>query len=196
MVSRRGFLGFSILSLAVSGDAGATARKKKTAARKAKKPFRVADKWRPQVVEYRSRYRPGTIVIDTGSRFLYLIEGPRSARRYGVGVGKDALAWSGVARVGMKREWPRWQPTVAMIEREPEKYAQYAEGMDGGPGNPLGARAMYLFQGRRDTEYRIHGTTQPWTIGTASSNGCIRMVNDHVIDLYARVRVGAKVIVR
>lgn len=190
MLDRRIFLAGLFASLAL-GPADAAQKK-----RKAKKPFRVAAKWRPQTVEYRSRYKRGTIIIDTGSRFLYLIQSPRTARRYGVGVGRDALAWSGMARIGMKREWPRWQPTDAMIAREPEKYAQYAEGMEGGPGNPLGARAMYLFAGRRDTEYRIHGTTQPWTIGTASSNGCIRMVNAHVIDLYARVRIGAKVIVR
>ena len=154
----------------------------------------IAKKWLPQRVRFRG-YRPGTVVVDPRSRFLYYVESSRFARRYGVSVGKAGLAWSGSARIGMKRKWPRWQPTRAMIRREPQKYAKYADGVPGGPGNPLGARALYLFRGKRDTLYRIHGTNQPWSIGRAASNGCIRMLNDHVVDLYNRVPVGARVVV-
>lgn len=159
------------------------------------KNFKVDPKYMPQTVRYPSRYRRGTIVVDANARFLYLIEGFGRARRYGVGVGRAALAWSGTATIKRKAEWPRWTPTKNMIRREPGKYARYAKGVAGGPNNPLGARALYLYKGNRDTYYRIHGTNQPWTIGTAASNGCIRMVNDHVIDLYERTPIGATVVV-
>ncbi len=205
MIARRGFLfGLCILPLATSAIAvdeafaGHTKRKLRKSAKKAvrkKKSFTAAAKWRPQSVAYNGGFKRGTIVIDTRARFLYLVEGKGRARRYGVGVGREALAWSGTARVGVKKEWPGWKPTDEMIAREPDKYLKYAEGMPGGPENPLGARALYLFQGRRDTFYRIHGTTQPWSIGTASSNGCIRMINNHIIDLYSRVPVGTRVVV-
>ena len=158
------------------------------------KNFKVDPKYMPQQVRF-SGYAPGTIVVDPHNRFLYLVETFGRARRYGVGVGKAALSWSGTARIKKKAEWPSWRPTDNMIRREPGKYARYAKGVPGGPNNPLGARALYLFEGNRDTYYRIHGTTQPWTIGTASSNGCIRMVNEHVIDLYERVPIGTKVVV-
>ena len=159
------------------------------------KNFKVDPKYMPQTVKYRHRHRRGTIVVDPHNRFLYLIEGRGKARRYGVGVGKAALAWSGTAEIKRKAEWPSWTPTKNMIKREPHKYAKYAGGVPGGPSNPLGARALYLYKGGRDTMYRIHGTTQPWSIGTASSNGCIRMINDHVIDLYNRTPLGTKVVV-
>lgn len=148
----------------------------------------------PVVVPF-SGYEPGTIVIDPQARVLYLVEDRRSARRYAIAVGKDGLEFKGTAIVGDKQEWPRWFPTLAMQEREPKKYGQYKDGMNGGPDNPLGARAIYLHQDKVDTHVRIHGTNQPETIGSASSNGCFRMINEHVMDLYSRVRVGAQVVV-
>ena len=154
----------------------------------------IAAKWLPQTVRF-SGYRPGTIVVDPHNRFLYLVQARGKARRYGVGVGRAGLAFQGSATIGWKAKWPRWTPTRNMIRREPQKYAKYANGVPGGPGNPLGARALYLMKNGRDTYYRIHGTTQPWSIGQAVSNGCIRMVNEHVIDLYDRVRPGARVVV-
>jgi lipoprotein-anchoring transpeptidase ErfK/SrfK len=159
-----------------------------------KKTYTIDAKYEPQEVAY-AGHAVGSIVIDPRQKFLYYIETPFSARRYGVAVGKEGLDFHGSATVGDMQEWPRWIPTAEMIERAPEKYAQYAEGMDGGPGNPLGARAIYLYDGKLDTHVRIHGTIQPWTIGTAASNGCFRMVNEHVIDLYSRVNVGTKVTV-
>lgn len=148
-----------------------------------------------QEVAYGRNEPPGTIVVDPGRKFLYLVlEGGR-ALRYGVGVGREGLAWSGTARVGRKAEWPRWTPTAEMIRRDPERNAQWRAGMDGGLRNPLGPRALYLYEGERDTLYRIHGTTEPRSIGTNVSSGCIRMFNQDVIDLYNRVPVGSKVIV-
>ncbi len=159
-----------------------------------KKGWNIDPKFEPQEVAM-TGYPAGTIVIDTKQRFLFLVESTFTARRYGVAVGKEGLDFHGTVAVGSKQEWPRWIPTLEMQERSPEKYAKYADGMDGGMGNPLGARAIYLYDGKQDTHLRIHGTTQPWTIGTAASNGCFRMVNEHVIDLYSRVQVGTKVIV-
>ena len=152
-------------------------------------------KWRPQRVRHNFRYAPGTVVVDPGRRFLYLIESRRSARRYGIGVGRAGLAFQGSGTIARKAKWPRWTPTRNMIRREPQKYAKYASGVPGGPGNPLGSRALYLYRNGRDTYYRIHGTTQPHTIGRAVSNGCIRMVNADVNDLYRRVPVGTRVVV-
>lgn len=166
----------------------------KVAKKYGKKTYTLDAKFEPQKVAF-SGYPSGSIVIDSRQKFLYLIESPFSARRYGVAVGREGLAFKGTVVVGSKQEWPRWIPTKEMIERDPKQYAKYADGMDGGPGNPLGARAIYLYDGNKDTYLRIHGTTQPWTIGTAASNGCFRMVNEHVIDLYSRVTVGTKVIV-
>ena len=120
----------------------------------------------------------------------------QQAWRYGIRVGREGLYEPGRYYVGAKKEWPSWKPTPGMVEREPEKYAQYEEeGMEGGPNNPLGARALYLYQGNRDTMYRIHGTPQPWTMGRSFSSGCIRMINEHMIDLYDRVPMGTTVIV-
>lgn len=149
----------------------------------------------PQTVSF-SGYAPGTIVVDARNYYLYLQLPGGRARRYGVGVGRAGLAFRGEATVGRKAEWPRWTPTKNMIRREPGKYARFAGGVPGGPGNPLGARALYLYRGQRDTLYRIHGTNQPGSIGRSVSNGCIRMINAHVIDLYQRVPVGARVVVR
>ncbi|KXF77351.1 hypothetical protein ATN84_08120 [Paramesorhizobium deserti] len=170
-----------------------TVTKKQTAQRHNK--YNIDPKYMPQDVAF-SGYKPGTIVIDPKQRFLYLVETPTTARRYGIAVGKEGLEWKGTATIGTKREWPRWIPTKEMIQREPVKYGRYKDGMDGGPGNPLGARALYLSQGNKDTYIRIHGTTQPWTIGSSASNGCFRMVNEHVMDLYNRVSVGTEVVVR
>ena len=111
----------------------------------------IARKYLPQSVSFSARYRPGTVVVDPRNKFLYLVQGGGRARRYGVGVGRAGLAWSGSATIGRKAKWPRWTPTKNMIRREPHKYAQYASGLPGGPGNPLGARALYLYRGGRDT---------------------------------------------
>lgn len=149
---------------------------------------------RRQEVAYASNYAPGTIVVDTPARRAYFIMGGGRAMRYGVGVGKAGLALAGSAYVGRKAEWPSWTPTANMQRRE-ERYRKLAGGMPGGPNNPLGARAIYLYRGGNDTHFRIHGTNQPSSIGHAMSSGCIRMMNHDVIDLYNRVKTGAKVVV-
>jgi lipoprotein-anchoring transpeptidase ErfK/SrfK len=151
-------------------------------------------------VYFRTDQPPGTIVIDPQAHFLYLVEDGGRAMRYGVGVGRSGFEWSGVANVHNKQEWPDWYPPKEMIERQPELRKVMSElqsgvGMHGGPGNPLGARALYLWQGNKDTLYRIHGTVEPWTIGKSVSSGCIRMINQDVIDLYQRAAVGARVVV-
>lgn len=145
----------------------------------------------PQVVEYETSQKPGTIVIDTNNRFLYLVMGDGKARRYGVGVGKPGFEWAGSHKITRKAEWPDWTPPKEMIAREAAKGHILPAHMEGGEANPLGARAMYL----GSTIYRIHGTNAPWTIGYAVSSGCIRMRNEDVVDLYERVRVGTRVIV-
>ena len=138
---------------------------------------------------------PGTIVIDTANRFLYLVQDEASALRYGISVGREGFDWKGEAVVSRFAQWPTWTPPPEMIKRQPE-LAKWAEGQPGGPRNPLGARAIYLTQGGVDTGYRIHGTPEWSSIGRAASSGCIRMVNQDVIDLYGRVQKGAKVIVK
>ncbi|HZH09846.1 MAG TPA: L,D-transpeptidase [Microvirga sp.] len=153
-----------------------------------------------KVVPYATDEAPGTIVVDPGSRYLYLVLRDGMAVRYGVGVGRSGFGWSGTAVIKDKQEWPDWYPPKEMFDRQPELLEQMAElpgglGMPGGPGNPLGARAMYLWQGNKDTLYRIHGTFEPWTIGTNVSSGCIRMINQDAIDLYNHTPVGTKVVV-
>jgi len=148
-------------------------------------------KFLPQEVAYDGPQKPGTIVIDTKARFLYLVQEGGKARRYGVGVGKEGFSWTGTERITMKREWPEWRPPAEMIAREKKKGRILPARVSGGLHNPLGARALYL----GDTLYRIHGTNAPWTIGHAVSSGCIRMRNEDVIDLYERVSVGTKVVV-
>jgi lipoprotein-anchoring transpeptidase ErfK/SrfK len=149
-----------------------------------------------QIVSYSTNEAPGTIIINTSERRLYYVLGDGQAIKYGVGVGRQGFEWSGVAKIGAKREWPAWHPPQEMIERELIQYGrQLPSRMEGGPGNPLGARALYLYEGGRDTLYRIHGTNEPRSIGLATSSGCIRMLNEEVIDLYDRVGMGAKVIV-
>jgi lipoprotein-anchoring transpeptidase ErfK/SrfK len=135
---------------------------------------------------------PGTIVIETGQRYLYLVQPDGKALRYGVGVGKEGFGWSGEAEVKNKQEWPDWVPPPEMLERRPDLPLR----MSGGPENPLGARAMYLWKDGKDTLFRIHGTNEPLTIGKAMSSGCIRMINFDVEDLYSRVPIGTKVVVR
>jgi lipoprotein-anchoring transpeptidase ErfK/SrfK len=144
-------------------------------------------KFEKQEVAYQTREGRGTIVIDTPNKFLYLVEGDGHALRYGIGVGKPGFMWSGIKTISAKREWPDWTPPAEMLQRRPD----LPRHMAGGPENPLGARAMYL----GSTLYRIHGSNEPWTIGTNVSSGCIRMRNNDVIDLYGRVNVGAKVVV-
>ncbi|BCG80453.1 L,D-transpeptidase [Mesorhizobium sp. 113-3-3] len=160
----------------------------------AKKPFKVKPEFVPQDVEF-TGYEPGTIVIDTSARRLYLVESFSTARRYAIAVGREGLQFKGTVAVGDKQEWPRWIPTLDMQKREPKHYGQYKDGMPGGGQNPLGARAIYLYDGKKDTHLRIHGTIAPQSIGTSASNGCFRMINEHVMDLYSRVRVGTKVVI-
>jgi lipoprotein-anchoring transpeptidase ErfK/SrfK len=139
---------------------------------------------------------PGTIVIDTKNNFLYLVEANKKAIRYGVATGSEAAGWTGTARIGKKAEWPHWMPPADMLERWPHlKPTADAGGLPGGPDNPLGARALYLFEGEKDTLYRIHGTNEPEKIGHSVSSGCIRMRNIDVIDLYNRVPLGTRVVV-
>lgn len=150
--------------------------------------------WRQRVIYYTS-YPPGTLVVDTQERFLYLIGENGSALRYGIGVGKEGLAFEGEGVVQRKRRWPNWTPTVAMMAREPERYGHLGQGMPPGPDNPLGARALYLYKNGQDTLFRIHGSHESWSIGHAISSGCIRLLNQDIIDLYDRVPVGSRVVV-
>jgi lipoprotein-anchoring transpeptidase ErfK/SrfK len=151
-------------------------------------PDALPYQFRKQPVYYRSQEPAGTIIVDTSERFLYLIRSPTEAIRYGIGVGRDGFTWTGILRITKKAEWPDWTPPSEMIARQP----YLPRWMAGGPGNPLGARALYL----GGTVYRIHGTNAPETIGHAMSSGCFRLVNDDIEDLFERVKVGTKVIVR
>lgn len=146
-------------------------------------------------VAYNGSERPGTIVVDTDERYLYLVRENGRALRYGIGVGAEGRAWSGRAQVGRKATWPRWTPTADMIRREPKRNKPWAGGMPPGLGNPLGPRALYLYRNGQDSMYRIHGTSEPWSIGQSVSSGCIRMFNQDVIDLFSRVPVGTPVVV-
>ena len=150
-------------------------------------PFTLPARLKRQVVNYPTREAPGTIIIDTPNTYLYYVLGGGQAMRYGIGVGREGFTWSGTQTIVKKAEWPDWTPPTEMIARQP----YLPRHMAGGPGNPLGARAMYL----GGTIYRIHGTNAPHTIGTRVSSGCLRLVNEDVIDLYSRVHVGTKVIV-
>lgn len=155
----------------------------------------IAPQFFPTEVSVRSEFAPGSIIVVSQQFFLYHIIARRKAVRYGVAVGRAELVFRGQAEVGRKVEWPSWKPTPEMIARSPARYARYADGMPGGPKNPLGARALYLYQNGRDTAIRIHGTTEPESIGHAVSNGCIRMVNEHVMALYDAVPLGTPVMV-
>ena len=149
--------------------------------------YEMSPLYRRQVVDYAGDEKPGTVIIDTPRRFLYLVQEDGKAIRYGIGVGRPGFTWAGIKQITAKREWPDWRPPPEMLRRRPD-LPRY---MAGDPENPLGARAMYL----GDSLYRIHGSNEPWTIGTQVSSGCIRMRNEDVIDLYGRVHVGTKVIV-
>ena len=145
-----------------------------------------------KMVSFSENHKPGTIIVDTSERNLYLVQGGGKAYKYRVGVGRDGFQWSGTSRIGRKAEWPGWTPPAAMIAREKKKGVILPAHMPGGPNNPLGARALYL----SGTLYRLHGTNNPASIGGAVSSGCIRLTNTDIIDLYQRAKVGAKVIVR
>jgi lipoprotein-anchoring transpeptidase ErfK/SrfK len=155
----------------------------------------VEEKYKRRVVRLSTSETPGTIIVDTNNKFLYFVEGKNRATRYGIGVGRDGFGWSGVVKVGRKAEWPTWTPPAEMRRREAAKGRILPAVQKGGEDNPLGARALYLYQGGRDTIFRIHGTNQPWTIGLNMSSGCIRMMNKDVEHLYARADIGTKVIV-
>jgi lipoprotein-anchoring transpeptidase ErfK/SrfK len=157
---------------------------------------KIADRYRRQIVPLPSRIpnEPGVIVVDPQYRNLYFVQAGGTAIRYGIGVGRAGFAWSGTATIRRKEHWPTWTPPKEMIARDPA-VAAYAKGMKGGVSNPLGARAMYLYQGLKDTLYRIHGTNNPSSIGGAVSSGCIRMIDQDVMDLYERAPIGTKVIV-
>ncbi|MER2535105.1 MAG: L,D-transpeptidase [Rhizobiaceae bacterium] len=157
--------------------------------------YKVDRKYHRQVVSYPTSEVPGTIIVDTNARFLYFVMPQGKAMRYGIGVGREGFEWKGTARIAMKREWPVWTPPAAMIKRQPE-LAKWSSGMPGGPSNALGARALYLFNKGGDSGYRLHGTPEWASIGKAMSSGCIRLMNQDIIDLYDRADVGAKVIVR
>ena len=159
--------------------------------------FEVEIDYRRYQVDYATTEAPGTIIVDTSRHFLYFVLPNGKAIRYGVATGAEAAGWTGEAKIGSKAEWPHWMPPADMLERWPHlKPTAAAGGLSGGPDNPLGARALYLYQNGRDTLYRIHGTNEPETIGHDVSSGCIRMINMDVIDLFSRAAVGAKVIVK
>ncbi len=155
---------------------------------------KLPPKYRRQMVRYDTPHKPGTIVVDPGARFLYLVAENGRAIRYGVEVGREGLEWSGTATIARRAEWPTWTPPAEMIARDP-KVAPFAAGMPGGPENPLGARALYLYQGGKDTLYRIHGGGAAGRIGEATSSGCVRLLDQDAIDLYKRVPNGAEVVV-
>ncbi|KQS80602.1 hypothetical protein ASG25_03240 [Rhizobium sp. Leaf384] len=200
-ISRRGLLlGFSAL-LAGCADTGSIARLNYAALPDERFPLpavpldQIEPDLRRQDVAYPTGYAAGTIVVDTPARRLYYVLGGGRAMRYGIGVGREGYALSGNAYIGRKAEWPTWTPTPNMIRRDPERNLKYAGGLPGGPNNPLGARAIYLYRGGNDTRFRIHGTNQPRSIGQAMSSGCVRMLNHDVIDLYDRVKAGDQVVV-
>lgn len=155
----------------------------------------LSDRNKRQMISYRTDETPGTIVVDPYARFLYLVMEGDKAMRYGVAVGDQGRGFSGSGNIPFTREWPRWTPTQNMLKRNPDLYEPHRGGMEGGIDNPLGARALYMFQNGRDTLYRIHGTNNPWSIGKATSSGCIRLFNQDILDLHERVEAGAKVVV-
>lgn len=153
-------------------------------------PWGFHNRFLPTLVEANPSLRPGDIHVDAVARYLYHVRGDGTATRYGVAIGRGDLYEPGTYTVRRKAKWPTWRPTDAMIERDPASYEQHADGMDGGPNNPLGARALYLFVGNRDTYLRIHGTPEPRSIGSRASSGCVRMVMAHIIGLYEQVTPG------
>lgn len=155
---------------------------------------RLDPRYRRQEVSYETAEPAGTIVVDTQNRYLYLVTGNDRALRYGIEVGREGFAWSGAATIARKAKWPKWTPPAEMVARDP-RTAPYANGMPGGPENPLGARALYLYQNGRDTLYRIHGGGRPGSLGKATSSGCIRLLDHDVIDLFQRAPVGTRTVV-
>jgi lipoprotein-anchoring transpeptidase ErfK/SrfK len=153
--------------------------------------YPIPEPFRRHLVDYHRKEAPGTIVIDTDNKYLYLVQPNQKAIRYGVTVGEEAQGWSGVAKIGNMTEWPGWTPTAG----EHQRLGPLPNFVPGGPQNPMGARAMYLFANGKDTLFRIHGTNQPEYIGSAISSGCIRLTNENVIDLYSRVKIGSPVVV-
>lgn len=158
-------------------------------------PSIISSRYRAQVVEFTGSEGRGSVVVDPENHFLYHVLAYGEARRYGVGVGRAGFAWSGDAVIAMKRRWPRWVPPRQMVDRDPNA-RRWVNGQPGGPANPLGARALYLFANGKDTLYRIHGTNEPRSIGKSVSSGCIRMLNEDVAELFDAVDIGTKVIVR
>lgn len=158
-------------------------------------PSHIKSVYRRQVVDFDGQEDPGTVVVDPGEYFLYHVLADGQAMRYGVGVGRAGFAWSGDAEIRMKRRWPRWVPPGDMVDRD-KRAKKWANGQPGGPENPLGARALYLFADGKDTLYRIHGTNEPDTIGKSVSSGCIRMLNEDVANLFEEVEIGTQVVVR
>ena len=160
-------------------------------------PAVLEPRFRRRRVDYATEERPGSLVVDTSTFHLYLVEPGGTAMRYGVGIGRQGFEWSGRAHVAWKRPWPTWTPPDTMIARQPEleKWSIRNGGMPPGLNNPLGARALYIFEGKVDTLYRLHGTNEPHSIGNAVSSGCVRLINQDVIDLYDRVRSGAPILV-
>jgi lipoprotein-anchoring transpeptidase ErfK/SrfK len=178
-------------TLEPASEASFTALDKKLLANPPYEKVQPPISYRRSIVDYQRKEAPGTIVVDTDSRHLYYVMPGGKAIRYGITVGEDGQSWAGFARVGNMQEWPSWVPT----EGEKQRLGPLPSYVQGGPANPMGARALYLYQGNKDTLFRIHGTNQPEYIGTAISSGCIRMLNEDVIDLYHRVKVGTPVIV-
>jgi lipoprotein-anchoring transpeptidase ErfK/SrfK len=178
-------------TLEPASDVSLTPRDKKLLANAPYAQASIPEAYRRHIVDYHRKEAPGSIVVDTDARYLYYVLPDNKAIRYGVTVGEEAQAWSGVARVGNKQEWPPWIPTPG----EHERLGPLPAHVEGGPHNPMGARGIYLYQGNKDTLFRIHGTNQPEYIGQAISSGCIRLTNEDVIDLYNRVKVGSVVVV-
>lgn len=198
-ISRRGFLLGASALLAGCATNGTSDRANYSDRMEEKFPLKAMplDKIKPELrrqeVAYVTPHAAGTVVVDTPERRLYYVLGNGRAMRYGIGVGRQGYSLAGSAYIGRKAEWPTWTPTPNMIRRDPKKNLKYAGGVPGGLNNPLGARAIYLYQGGNDTMFRIHGTNQPWSIGQAMSSGCVRMLNHDVIDLYERVQTGGRV---
>jgi lipoprotein-anchoring transpeptidase ErfK/SrfK len=191
-----GLLGFVLggcaqSTLSPSSNASFTPRDQQLLAQAPYAQANIPERYRRHIVDYPYKEGPGSILVDTDSRYLYYVLPNRKAIRYGVAVGEEAMAFSGVATVGRRAEWPDWVPTADIQAR----LGPYPSRIAGGSANPLGARALYLYQGNKDTLYRIHGTNQPEYIGQAISSGCIRMTNEDVIDLFDRVKQGATVVV-
>jgi lipoprotein-anchoring transpeptidase ErfK/SrfK len=178
-------------TLEPASDSNLKPRDKQLLANAPYQQAQIPQPYRRHIVDYHRKESAGTIVVDSDARFLYYVLPSKKAIRYGVTVGDEALLWSGVAKVGSLQEWPSWVPTPDIKKR----LGNIPNFVSGGPHNPLGARAIYLFEGNKDTLFRIHGTNQPEYIGQAISSGCIRMTNEDVIDLYTRVKVGAPVVV-